>query len=119
MKTYLALLLPLAAISSGQDYRGKIQGFVTDSSQAVIVGAKVSLSNDRTGIVTVKETNASGRYFFDYVEPGSYTIAVEQAGFAKFVQQNVVLQVAGDVTVNAALVVGPVTETVVVRETPA
>jgi hypothetical protein len=112
------LILLACSVASAQDYRGKVQGVVTDSSQAIVVGARVSLANDKTGIVSVKDTNASGRYYFDYVEPGSYTLSVEQPGFSKFVQQNIVVQVAGDVTVNAGLAVGALTEAVVVKEAP-
>jgi len=90
IRAFVAVCLFSLVLSSAnaQDYRGKVQGVVADSSQAVLVGAKVSLANDKTGIVSVKETNASGRYFFDLVDPGEYTISVEAAGFSKFVQQN-------------------------------
>ena len=90
IRAFVAVCLFSLVLSSAnaQDYRGKVQGVVADSSQAVLVGAKVSLANDKTGIVSVKETNASGRYFFDLVDPGAYTISVEAAGFSKFVQQN-------------------------------
>ncbi|MFB3827766.1 MAG: carboxypeptidase regulatory-like domain-containing protein [Bryobacteraceae bacterium] len=108
----------MLSTAGAQDYRGKVQGVVTDSTQAVIVGAKVLLANDKTGVVSAKETNASGRYFFDLVDPGAYTVTVEAAGFSKFIQQNVVVQVSGDVTVDAALAVGALTEAVVVKESP-
>ncbi|MCC6857420.1 MAG: carboxypeptidase regulatory-like domain-containing protein [Bryobacterales bacterium] len=112
------LFLSVLSLLNAQDYRGKVQGVVTDASQAVVVGATISLANDKTGIVSVKETNPNGRYFFDLVDPGTYTITVEAAGFSKFIQQNIVVQVAGDVTVDASLTVGAVSETVVVKETP-
>lgn len=46
-------------------------------------------------------------------------LTAEAAGFSRFVQQNIVLQVAGDVTVDAMLSVGALNEAVVVKETPA
>ena len=42
--------MPFLGVIRGQDYRAKIQGDVTDPSQAVIVGAKVTLTNVNTGI---------------------------------------------------------------------
>ena len=111
-----ALLALVAGVSSAQDYRAKVQGLVTDATQAVVVGARVTLHNDNTGVEAVKTTNEAGLYGFDFVEPGTYTVGVEQTGFAKFVQQNVLVQVRGDVTVNAVLKIGGVTETVTVQE---
>jgi hypothetical protein len=87
---------------------------VTDSSQAAVVGAKVTLTNVNTGVENVKESDAAGYYRFDFVLPGTYSIAVESAGFNKYVQENITVLTAGDVTVNAQLSVGNVTEAVTV-----
>jgi hypothetical protein len=99
-------LLPLAAVLAtglfSQEYRGRIQGAVTDTSQAAVVGAAVTLLNVKTGVATTQVTNEAGRYLFDLVDPGTYTVTVEFAGFSKFLQENVNLQLRGDITVNAA-----------------
>lgn len=108
----LGIILLGCEIASAQDYRAKLQGVVTDSTHAVVAGARVALHNDNTGVETVKTSNESGYYVFDFVEPGTYTVFVEQAGFSKFVQQNVLVQVRGDVTVNPVLNVGAVAETI-------
>src|SRR2546422_162721 len=110
-----------AAISPllGQEARGRVQGIVTDPSQAAVAGAKVTLSNVKTGIENVKPTDATGLYRFDFVIPGIYKVTVEAAGFNKFVQENIEVQTAGDVTVNAALKLGDVAQTVTVSETGA
>ncbi len=108
----LGIAIPLAA----QEYRGRVQGNVTDPTQAAVVAAKVTLKNVNTGIESVRETDAAGFYRFDFVQPGIYTVAVEAAGFNRFVQENVTVVTAGDITVNAPLVVGGVTETVTVSE---
>jgi len=111
-------LLSLVILASwAQDYRARVQGSVTDSSQGAIAGAKVTLQNTNTGVETSRTTNESGQYIFDFVDPGLYTVTVEATGFSKYVQQNVQVQVRGDVTVNAALNVGSVAETVNVSET--
>src|SRR6476660_6110747 len=62
----------LALVSPAQDYRGRIQGTVRDTSDAVIAGATVTLHNANTGISTARKTNETGHYIFDLVEPGSY-----------------------------------------------
>ncbi|HZT33923.1 MAG TPA: TonB-dependent receptor [Bryobacteraceae bacterium] len=108
-----------AGVLPAQDYRAKVQGVVTDASQAAVVGAKVVLHNDNTGVETIQNTNETGHYALGFVDPGKYTVSVEATGFSKFVQENVQVQVRGDVTVNAALALGQVVETINVSETAA
>ena len=55
------LLLVLAGPATGQEYRAKVQGVVTDPSQAAIVGARVTLKNADTGAENVKQTDTMGR----------------------------------------------------------
>lgn len=76
-----------------------MQGTVTDPSQAVIVGATVTLTNVNTGVSSTRQTDQTGRYLFDLVLPGTYTVTVEFAGFNRLVQENVVVSARGDVTV--------------------
>ena len=90
----------LAAGLFGQEYRGRIQGTVTDTSQAAIVGATVTIVNTGTGVAATRQTSDVGHYLFDLVEPGTYTLNVEFIGFSKFVQENILLQLRGDITVN-------------------
>jgi hypothetical protein len=101
-----------------QDTRARVQGLITDSTQAVIAGATVSLKNDNTGVQATQQTNQGGVYLFDYVLPGNYTITVEMSGFKQFQQRNVLVQARGDVTVNATLEVGATRETVTVESSP-
>src|SRR5215510_15579305 len=114
----LVLCLTMLPAAWGQEFRGKIQGLVTDESGAVIPGVTITLNNIKTGIQTVKITNETGLYRFDNVDPGSYTLAAELPGFSKTVQENISVQAQGDVTVNLSLKVGDMSETVTVEESP-
>lgn len=116
----VALVLGLSAfqVAHAQEYRGRVQGVVTDASQAVVVDAKVTLTNVRTGVSTARTTDHTGHYLFDMVEPGNYRITVELEGFNRFVQENILVENRGDVTVNAVLQVGSLAETVTVSESP-
>jgi len=114
----LSLCLLLTIPLLGQTYRGRVEGIVTDQSRAVVVGATVTLRNVKTGIAVVRQTTDSGLYLFDLVDPGEYTIMVEAAGLSKFTQENIVVQTAGDVTVNATLQPASVQQTITVSETP-
>jgi len=113
------VLTTLSYPALAQDYRARVQGIVTDATQAVVPGAQLVLRNSATGVEAVRQSGASGQYLFDFVEPGSYTLVCEQAGFNKFVQENLAVRVRGDVTVNVVLTVGQVTDTITVSETPA
>jgi len=101
-----------------QNFRGRIQGTITDQSNAIIANASVTLINIATNVTTVRETSKTGLYVFDNVDPGTYSVSVEMAGFSKFLQENILLQANGDVTVNAFLKPGSVQTTVTVTETP-
>ena len=110
----LVLLTLVAAVSTAQEYRGRVQGTVKDSTDAVIPGASVTLHNINTGISSVRSSNESGHYIFDLVEPGSYSIFIEAAGFSRFVEENVPVAARADITVDATLKTGDVRETVTV-----
>src|SRR2546430_16494580 len=88
----LCLTLLATGLMFGQDTRGKVQGVVRDSTQAVIVGAQVVLANNNTGVRSVENTSALGQYLFDFVLPGTYTLTVETPGFHRFVQKNILVQ---------------------------
>jgi len=117
-KSSFAALLLAAMVLPAQDTRGKIQGRVTDQSDAVIVGSTVTLSNDNTGVTANMVTNATGQYLFDFVIPGTYTVSMEMTGFRKFVQKNVLVQARADVTVDARLETGSTRESITVEASP-
>ncbi|MSV29866.1 MAG: carboxypeptidase regulatory-like domain-containing protein [Bryobacterales bacterium] len=116
--TILALLAPFSSFLSAQELRGGVQGLVTDSTGSVVVGARVTLQNTNTGVQTVRESSATGQYLFDFVSPGSYTLGVETQGFRAFLQENILVQTRSDLTVNARLELGQVSETLRITESP-
>ncbi len=114
----LLVLLLIAGIAAAQEFRGRVQGVVTDQGGGVVPGASAVLKNDLTGVSITRLTNAEGRYLFDYVDPGTYTLTMELTGFKTGVQKNIVVGQRGDVTVDMRLEIGNLSETVTVMETP-
>src|ERR1044071_831702 len=112
------LLLGSASPAAAQDYRGKVSGTVSDVNTAAIPGARVLLHNDETGVDVERQTDSDGRYQFDFVDPGTYTVTVEQPGFKKVEQKNVVVRQRGDVTADLTLEVGGVADVVTVEAPP-
>ena len=105
----LCFVQPLSA-----QYRGTIRGVVTDPSGSVVPSARVTMTNTETSVAVNQETNASGLYLFNFVQPGTYSISVEKSGFQKYEQSGVNVMATSDVTVNAVLQLGNVSQTVTV-----
>ena len=98
----------------GQFLQGTINGNVTDVSQAAIVGAKIVVSEQATGLVRETETNAAGFYTLPNVPPGSYTVTINSPGFQPQTRTGVVVTVQTVTRVDVALAVGEVKENVTV-----
>jgi len=114
----IVLLFVMVSSVAAQDYRGKVQGSVTDESGAAIPGAQVVLRNIQTTVEVTRRSNGEGHYIFDFVEPGEYIVVVELTGFKKAVQENVIVRNRADITVDLKLSVGGVQETVTVESPP-
>src|SRR5258705_3592675 len=89
-----ALAWLMLSTATGQEFRASITGEVTDSSGSPVPNVRVSAVNVETNISTEAVTNESGRYTIGFLLPGKYTVTVEQAGFKKFIRENVVLGVS-------------------------
>ncbi len=96
---------------------GIVTGTVTDSSGAAVPDAAVSLTDAATGGVRSTATNDKGSYIFPYVNPGTYSVKVSKQGFKTTAVANQVVQVGVQLTVNAVLEVGSVSQTVEVTVT--
>src|SRR4029077_15909548 len=96
---------------------GTVAGTVTDPSGGAIVGATVTLTDTATNTPRSSTTNEAGRFFFANVVPGSYNVAVSKTGFRVSKLINQVVTVGASLTLNVALELGSVAETVEVTVT--
>jgi hypothetical protein len=115
----LALALLMPAASYGQLLQGGIDGNVTDSTQAAIIGAKVVVVNASTNVSRETITSESGSYSLPTLQPGSYVLTVTMEGFQTYSQRGIQVTINNVTRVNVALQVGNVTETVTVEATAA
>ena len=97
---------------------GSVGGVVVDPSNAVIVGARITLESHGTNVVLKTVTDATGRYSFPVVPPGDYTLTTSQAGFQTSVVSQVHIDVSGSYTYNFTLKVGQASQTVEVTSVP-
>jgi hypothetical protein len=108
----LPLLVSVAQLRA--QVQSGISGTVTDSSQAVISGARVTIANSATGVVSTTASSTAGTFNSIGLIPGEYSIAVDAAGFRRS-QTTAVVEIAKMSTVNVTLLPGAASETVSVK----
>ncbi len=96
----LALFLSLPAWPQASN--STVRGSVTDSQQAVIPNAKVTLTNTATGVTRDSVTNNAGIYVLPGVIPGPYRIRVESPGLQPF-EGSLTVTVQQDATVDVVM----------------
>jgi hypothetical protein len=114
LSALLAAVLLISVPATAQTFRGTILGTVTDTSGAVIAGAKVTVRSAATGLVRETQTSSDGSYAVPELPIGTYTVTVEQAGFQTAVTTDVKVDVAAERRVDATLQPGAVTQRVTV-----
>jgi hypothetical protein len=104
---FLAICAGLAQINTGT-----ITGTATDPSGAAIPNVKVSAVQLDTNFESQAVTNAEGLYRVSALQPGTYRVTFEAAGFKRIVQANIDLRVGDVLPVNAKMEVGQLTESI-------
>src|SRR3982751_4137174 len=77
-----------AVFASAQSTTGNISGTVTDSNGSAIPNATVTLIDEQPRTKRNVNTNVEGRFTFASVQPGTYTIRIEQQGFQTLEHRN-------------------------------
>ena len=107
--------LPVAA----QERFGTITGKVTDPSGLATPGVTVTVTNKETQRSAVVVTDGNGMFIARGLDPGRYSVKFELRGFTGQEAPDVILLLGATATVDAALKVGGVAESVqVLAETP-
>ncbi|WP_213806110.1 carboxypeptidase-like regulatory domain-containing protein [Granulicella sp. dw_53] len=113
---YAVMFLSFAVHSIAQS-TATISGTVTDSSGAVLPGAKVTIHNNGTAAERSFVSDSAGQYVVPSLEPGDYSITVAATGFGGFLVQKYTLQVDQKARVNVQLAPASAGTTVEVQGT--
>ena len=105
---FLLFLMTFAGFANAQTSQATIRGTVHDSSNAVIVGATVTLTNVDTRVSASTTTNENGDYIILNINPGTYTLEAASKGFTAQKLKPFVLQVNQSSTLDFSLAVGAV-----------
>jgi hypothetical protein len=110
-----ALILVLMNGAAWAQATAELAGRVTDESGAVLPGVTVTATQIDTGFNRTVVTDGTGAWVMPNLPTGPYRLEVSLQGFRTYVQTGIVLQVGATPTINAALGVGSVEETVSVE----
>ena len=114
-RNILLIFLALIAMSSvalAQRDLGTITGTITDASGAAVPNAKITITENATGVSYETVSNATGTYTRPALTPGTYTVTASAAGFQKSQQGGIIVTPGEPIGVSLALKVGNASETV-------
>ena len=114
----IALLLSCTALWA-QSSTAQISGTIHDASGAAVPASEIKVTQTETGLVRTVTSGADGTYVLPSLPTGPYTLEVTKQGFSRYVQPGIVLQVNANLTIDAPLTVGNVSEQVLVEASAA
>ncbi|MGA8870507.1 MAG: carboxypeptidase-like regulatory domain-containing protein, partial [Candidatus Acidiferrales bacterium] len=95
---------------------GSITGTVTDPSGAVIVGAKVTVTDVQRGVARTLTTDTAGQYSAPSLTPGDYSVSATFTGFQTLNRTGITVGVGQAVRADLVMEVGTAAQTVTVTE---
>jgi Carboxypeptidase regulatory-like domain/TonB dependent receptor len=119
LSTFLLLVLLMITIgvaspqlAFAQRTTGTLRGQALDPQGESVANAKVTVTNQETGVVQSIQTTSAGTYALPSMLPGLYTVSVESKGFKVFVKKDVNVLADQDNVADARLEIGTGNETV-------
>src|SRR5262245_61050155 len=107
------LILFSCAVEAQQN-TAELTGVVTDSAGAVLVSARITVTQPLTGLTRETHTNSAGLYTFAQLPLGGYTVTASQTGFQTEISENIELSVGQRARLDFNLRVGAISSVAVV-----
>ena len=111
----LLFLMTAGTCAFAQIITSSITGFVTDPSGASVPGARVTLTEARTGFTRTVTTNDQGQYSAIGIPAGTYTVTVEKEGFKTAPKAGQVITQQLAARIDVVMEVGSIREAVTVK----
>ena len=110
----LALAVGVPSTMEAQTGDGSVRGSVKDEQGAVLPGVTVTATSPALLTPVTGVTDASGYYRLLNLPPGTYIVSAELAGFSTFRREGLLMRAGLTITVDFALAVGSLSETITV-----
>jgi hypothetical protein len=108
----ILILTATAVHAQSASATGRLEGTVTDSSGAAVPAADITVRNQDTGISATLQSGTEGEFTFLYLDPGTYEVSIQKAGFNKLVLKDIAITVGTRAIIRPQLAVGKVETTV-------
>src|SRR5262245_34621793 len=99
----LVALLATASVSAAQEFRGRINGTVTDNTGAVLPGVTVTATSPAMIQPQVQVTGSEGDYRLIALPPGVYELSFELSGFQVVKREGIRVVINQTLTVDQQL----------------
>ena len=112
----IAILFQAFVALNAQSTKVELSGAVTDPAGLPVLEAQIRLQNMNTDAEQSTSSGADGQYHFVAIPPGTYSITAMKPGFAATRREGLTLGVGAQITVDIALQVGTVEQSVTVTD---
>lgn len=107
-----AMLLTATACAQSNAIDAALEGYIRDAQAAAVQGAKVTVRNIDTNILSDSLSTEEGYYRFPILPVGAYDISVTANGFKEYKQTGVTLSVGQKGRLDVAMQIGAVSESI-------
>ena len=104
-------LIGVAIPAAAQSIGASVAGVVTDASGARVSVARITIVNMANGRTQTVTAGAQGEFHFVALQPALHRLVVEAAGFTR-AERDLVLSVGSEATLDVALIVAGVEQTI-------
>ena len=107
-----ALTLSVPSLLLAQGVGATLLGSLTDEQHGVLPGVTITITNIDTGVARTVVTDATGYYRAPALQPGTYAMTADLAGFVTYKRSGLVLTTGQEARIDVTLQVASVKETV-------
>jgi hypothetical protein len=108
----LVILLTGGLTATAQNFRGSLNGTVTDKTGASLANASVTITEVDTGVTHNTVSSSSGEFAFEDLPVGTYTITVTASGFSTGKYDKIPVSAGSAYTLPVSLAVSSSAQTV-------